>query len=122
MSKAFTKDDDAPDAPVVLPRRPPLPAGAPNYVTARGLERLKQELATERQRLARPNASDGERARENALHAARLAELELRVAGAVLVESRHQPKDEVRFGATVCVEDSGGKQRLYRIVGVDEAN
>jgi len=123
MSKAFTKDDDAPDAPLLLPRRPPLPAGATNYVTARGLALLQAELAAERQRgLAARVANDAERGGASALHAARLAEIEQRLASAVLVSSQQQPKDEVRFGATVRVVNASGAHRQYRIVGVDEAD
>lgn len=123
MSKAFTKDDDAGDAPLVLSRRAPLPAGAPNYVTSRGLSLLQEELAAERRRQApSAEANDAERARQSAAQAARLGELEQRVASAVLVESAGQPKDEVRFGATVVVEGSTGARRSYRIVGVDEAD
>ena len=44
MSKAFTKDD-GPEQPVVIRHRPPLPEGTPNYVTLRGVESLRAELA-----------------------------------------------------------------------------
>src|SRR5262245_59390593 len=44
MSKAFTRDDVS-TAPLVVPPRAPLPPGTPNYVTARGLRLLRQELA-----------------------------------------------------------------------------
>lgn len=121
MSKAFTKDDVS-DAPLILPRRAPLPAGMPNYVTARGLARLRLELAAVKQSSSLSSSSDGERAREGALQAARVAELEQRLAAAVLVESRLQAQGEVRFGATVSVENGAGRVRRYRIVGVDEAN
>jgi transcription elongation factor GreB len=43
VSKGFTKDD-ATDEPLVVPSRPPLPTGAANYVTARGLALLRSEL------------------------------------------------------------------------------
>lgn len=123
MSKAFTKDDDAVDAPLLLPRRPPLPAGATNYVTARGLALLQAELAAERRRGVAGRADDGAaQPGQSALHAARLAEIEQRLASAVLVSSELQPKDEVRFGATVSVANAAGARRQYRIVGVDEAN
>lgn len=122
MSKAFTKDDDAADAPLVLSRRAPLPDGAPNYVTARGLSLLQSELGAERKRTPAVQADDAERARQAALHVARLAELEQRLASAVLVESARQPKDEVRFGARVSVESESGARRSYRLVGVDAAN
>ena len=116
MSKAFTKDDDAP-AELVVPRRAPLPAAAPNYVTPRGLELLERELSQLVQ--STPPRSDGP---VDVAHAARLAALEQRIASAVVVESHAQPKDEVRFGASVEIENQAGVKRRYRIVGVDEAN
>ncbi len=122
MSKAFTKDDEQTDAPLVLPRRAPLPEGAPNYVTARGLALLQAELLAERQRAPVLAGSDGERARLSTINAARLAELEQRLASAVLVESEQQPHDEVRFGASVVFANSSGEKRRVRVVGVDEAN
>jgi transcription elongation factor GreB len=124
MSKAFTKDDDAGDAPLFVSRRAPLPNGSPNYVTERGLALLRAELARELERWAgrAQPLSDAERARAGALHAAQVAELEARIACAVLVESARQPRDEARFGAKVRVRNSAGSERTYRIVGVDEAD
>lgn len=122
MSKAFTKDDDLGDAPLVLPRRAPLPPGTPNYVTARGLALLQAELAAERGHAPPMVLGDADHARHGALQAARSAELEQRLASAVLVESRNQAKDEVRFGASVRFENAAGAERRVRIVGVDEAN
>jgi transcription elongation factor GreB len=124
MSKAFTKDDDAGDVPAFVSRRAPLPAGTPNYVTERGLSLLRTELQQEQERwLARvPEGSDAERARAAALHAARSAELEQRIASAQLVDSSAQPRDEVRFGASVTLRSEAGAERRYRIVGVDEAD
>ena len=66
-----------------------------------------------------PPRSDGP---VDVAHAARLAALEQRIASAVVVESHAQPKDEVRFGASVEIENQAGVKRRYRIVGVDEAN
>lgn len=114
MSKAFTKDEGASVETVVVPRRAPLPAGTPNYVTSTGLALLKSEL--ERLSLARA----GELA-ERAVLDERLADLEERISSAELVDTANQPRDEVRFGATVTVEGEAGEQR-YRIVGVDEAD
>src|SRR6185436_4736581 len=45
VSKAFTKGDGAEEPPFVAPRAP-LPAGAPNYVTPRGLALLRSELGS----------------------------------------------------------------------------
>lgn len=125
MSKAFTKDDDAGDAPVFIAHRAPLPAGTPNYVTERGLAMLRAELALQLERWAGRQVaagSDAERARAGALHAAHVAELEARLASAVLVERALQPRDEVRFGARVKIRAGSGDVRSYRIVGVDEAD
>jgi transcription elongation factor GreB len=123
VSKAFTKDDEgAGDAPLVLPRRAPLPVGTPNYVTRRGLELLHAELAAAQGRRSVQAGSAAERARELSLQAARAAEIAQRIATSVLVESEQQPKDEVRFGAKVSVRNAAGVARSYRIVGVDEAD
>ena len=114
MSKAFTKDD-AWEEPVVPPRAP-LPAGVPNYVTPRGLAALRAELAaldaTAPADAAAPDAQ---------AHAARRAELEQRIATAVVAPS---PADraEIRFGARVRATASAGDVRDVHIVGVDEAD
>jgi transcription elongation factor GreB len=115
VSKAFTKDD-GPDAAPVPRRRAPLPAGSPNYVTARGLRALREELDRLPAAAARGDAQ-----------AAWRAELEERVATAVVV-GPPEDRGEVRFGA--CVRLRGGVGgagadrvvRAIRIVGVDEAD
>jgi transcription elongation factor GreB len=122
VSKAFTKDDAA-DDPLVVPTRRPLPAGAPNYVTPRGLESLRAEL----QRLHdQPPAveapSESERAHARAIAGGRVRDLEERIASAVVVDPSAQPRDEVRFGARVTVRGESGGDRRYEIVGVDEAD
>jgi transcription elongation factor GreB len=122
MSKAFTKDDDD-AAPVVVVSRAPLPPGTPNYVTARGLAQLHDELAElelQRKALA-AHTDEGERRRSAAILAARVADLSERIATAVLVPAP-AARDEVRFGATVHTQTSDGSARSYRIVGVDEAD
>jgi transcription elongation factor GreB len=121
MSKAFTKDEG--EEPLLVPsRRAPLPDGVVNYVTPRGLGLLRAELAAEQGRQTALGGADTERARAHALRAARIAELEARIASAVVVQSDQQPHDEVRFGAEVTVKNLGGVVRVYRIVGVDEAD
>ena len=122
MSKAFTREDGA-EHPVVVAPRAPLPEGVPNYVTALGLARLREEL-TELQ-AERANADrdvDGAgRTQALAVLAARRSELERRIASAELVPPPTEPVDTVRFGASVTL-DAGGRVRRYRIVGVDEAD
>jgi transcription elongation factor GreB len=123
VNKAFTKEDET-DAPAMVPARAPLPAGTPNYVTARGLEKLKTELCEldhERARIDEA-ASDAERARALLHLAARRSALEERLASATLVDAAKQPHDEVRFGARVEVHAPTGAFRAYRIVGIDEAD
>jgi transcription elongation factor GreB len=128
MSKAFTRDD-ASDTPLVVPPRAPLPPGTPNYVTARGLHLLREELAIlEAERTHRTADRDGDpdRGRALAVLTARVNELSARLAQARVVDPRDQPHDEVRFGATVrlrTVEGAGsGEERTVQIVGVDEAD
>ena len=123
MSKAFTKDD-APDEPPAPRPRAPLPEGLTNYVTARGLDALHDERKRmEVQRASLDATADpAEHARAVSALAARLAELDERIASATIIDVRAQPHDEVRFGATVRVAAEGTAARAYQIVGVDEAD
>ncbi len=100
MSKAFTKDD-RPDQPLVLRRRAALPAGVPNYVTARGMRLLRQQLAS---------ATGAHR-----------VELEQRIASLVVAPAPAQ-RDEIRFGARVTLRAADGQARSVHVVGVDEAD
>lgn len=124
MSRAFVKDD-APDSPVMVPPRAPLPQGVPNYVTPRGLALLRDELAAleaERSRLNATAAGD-ERTRSLALNAGQVAQLSARMASAQVVDPATQPPDEVRFGATVTLSArTAPHTRRFTIVGVDEAD
>jgi transcription elongation factor GreB len=129
VSKAFTKDDAA-EAPVVVPTRAPLPPGVANYVTPRGLTQLHEELGRfkDKDERARLDAAaglegpgPGPRPRDAAF-IARLAELEARIASAVVVDPKAQPRDVVRFGARVTVRTAAGASRQYQLVGVDEAD
>lgn len=108
-----------------MPPRAPLPAGVPNFVTARGLALLRDELTRldhERAALADAADDDAEHERRRKVNAARLAALATRIVTARLVDPREQDHGVVRFGATVTVrdEDDGATLR-YTIVGVDEA-
>lgn len=120
MSKAFTKDD-ADDAPLLVPRRAPLPDGVPNYVTESGLAALRAELVELTQARAALLPAP-ERLRDSQILAARIAELEGRIASAEVVPRAGQSQEQVRFGASVSVLSADGAERHYRIVGVDEAN
>jgi transcription elongation factor GreB len=110
LSKAFTKDDGG-DAQLLVVPRAPLPEGMPNYVTPRGLRLLRAEqagLERERTALHALNGSDAP-ARLNAL-SQRAAELQARLASAVLVDSHAEPHSEVRFGASIRVRHESGKE------------
>jgi transcription elongation factor GreB len=115
VSKAFTKEDGPADAPI-LRRRAPLPAGVPNYVTPRGLEALRAELA-----VLDAGAPAGASAPDVQAHGARRAELEQRIASAV-VTPPPADRGEIRFGARVRASTAGGDVRDIQIVGVDEAD
>jgi transcription elongation factor GreB len=123
VNKAFTKEDESQEAPLVPPRAP-LPPGTPNYVTARGLEQLKAELTRLDDERAELDPAMKPEARATALGrlAAQRSALEERLAGATLVDVSKQPRHEVRFGASVEVRTSRGELRPYMIVGVDEAD
>jgi transcription elongation factor GreB len=129
MSKAFTKEDDAGDA--LVPRLvSPLPAGARNYLTPPGADRLRAELARltddERPALLVATGKSGHRsaeAQERLQHVEqRIAYLEQSLRTAEITPPPPPPHDTVRFGATVTVRDARGQQMNYRIVGVDEAD
>jgi transcription elongation factor GreB len=116
VSKAFTKDDGPEPAPI-LRRRAPLPEGTPNYVTHRGLQALRDELA---QLDASPPNGEASTRDANARTTWR-SELEKRIATAVVAPPPDH-RDEVRFGAMVRVQDAEGETRELQIVGVDEAD
>lgn len=123
MSRAFVKED-APEAPLVIPPRAPLPAGVPNYVTPAGLAALRAErvaLEDERARLDAGDPSDAVRQRERALVAGRLRDLAARLATAREVDPSSVNQEEVRFGAVVTFRSPDGTERSLQIVGVDEA-
>jgi transcription elongation factor GreB len=102
VSKAFTKEENGAEQPVVIRHRPSLPEGTPNYVTVRGLQLLRAELAA-------------------AELGARRLELEQGIASAV-VAAPPADRSEIRFGAHVTTRDEGDEIRHVQIVGVDEAD
>jgi transcription elongation GreA/GreB family factor len=121
MSRAFVKEADDNLPSDELPERPQSPH--PNYVTPKGLAQLHARvhaLQQERDQLA---AQDDPMARTRLLEVKRdLRYFQGRLERAILVEAAHQPKDEVRFGAEVDIEDEQGERSTYRIVGEDEAD
>ncbi len=128
MSRAFV-NEDAPSGDVYIPPRAPLPTGAVNFVTQRGLELLKeelQELEAERERLKKGDPHSEDRNRALTVVRGQIKDLEARLTGAKLVRPSEQPKDEVRFGAKVTTKTVKGRkpglERTFQIVGVDESD
>jgi transcription elongation factor GreB len=121
VSRAFVKEEAA-DLPPLAPPRAALPSGVPNYVTERGLALLHSELdalTLERTRVesALERADRGQAA---AILAQRRAQLEERIASAIVVVPK-APADEVRFGTSVTLLAEDGVERTFQLVGVDEA-
>jgi len=126
MSRGFVKESDQEEAPFIPPRAD-LPAGAINYVTTRGLEKLHAERdELEEQRAVCLSQTGDEARRELTIVKGKLALLEPRIQSAQVLTPADVSIDEVRFGATVTYAmQSGpraGKLVTVTIVGVDEAN
>jgi transcription elongation factor GreB len=110
----------------------------PNYLTPEGAKKLQAELS-QLLNVARAKvvqevaeaAAQGDRS-ENAEYIygkKKLREIDRRIRfitkrldAAVVVKQEADSHDEVRFGASVDVEDENGKKSSYLIVGPDEAS
>ena len=120
MSRAFVKEG-APEVPVVIPPRPPLPAGVPNYVTPAGLAALRAEKAEVEAERAALDDTDPDASRTREVLTGRLRGLVERIARAQVVDPAAVDRPDVRFGATVTVAGADGAERTFQIVGVDQA-
>lgn len=121
MSRAFVKESDEDAAAAELPERPL--SAEPNYVTPRGLAALRvrlKELQVERDGLA---AASEPMAKQRLLEVKRdIRYFSAQLERATPVDAAGQPRDEVRFGATVTIRDEQGKNLVFHIVGDDEAD
>lgn len=124
MSKAFTREDDLPEPPVVSRRVSPLPPGTQNLMTADGAQRLRAELTRLQAERGRWLAATGDPDRPQQLAALeqRALLVDDRLRSASVVNPPVTPDDRVRFGAAVTVREAGGVETRYRIVGVDEVD
>jgi transcription elongation GreA/GreB family factor len=120
MSRAFVKED-APEPDDDLPERPVSPQ--PNYVTPRGLKLLQDE---EEKLLAALKGFEG--AQEDEARRKRKRELErdlryvrARLESAIPVDPANQPREQIRFGASVVLQREDGAKNSVHIVGEDEA-
>ncbi len=106
MSRAFVKEDvDLPERSGRKRSASGLPPGATNYITARGANRLRDEL----KKLRAANAVSE-----------RVTELEQILASVHVVDPPDTASNSVTFGATVTVKDKEGATETYTVVGVDE--
>jgi transcription elongation factor GreB len=126
MSKAFTREEnEGPDLPDLPPIASALPAGATNYMTRDGADRLRTELAhlveTERPPLAQAS-DDPEAKRRLAILDQRVFQLEQSLQSAQIVSPPGGSANVVTFGATVTVREENGAEAVYRIVGADETD
>ena len=126
MSRGFVKEEDQEETPIIPPRAA-LPAGVTNYVTPLGLELLLQEKEDlEKQYSAGGYENDTEKRRAHMVLNGKLQLLNERINSARVLNPADQPKDEVRFGATVSLKPKDKKAKFpsmnFTIVGVDEAN
>ena len=139
MSKAFTREDDAPEEDIEADDENPIPAGAKNYVTPAGWQRMRDEVRwlvnSERPAVTRIvswAASLGDRS-ENADYIygkKRLREIDRRIryltkrleAAEVVDPSTREDTDQVFFGATVTYVNAAKEENTIRIVGIDETD
>ena len=123
MSRGFVKEDDQEEVPIV-PQRAYLPEGVTNFVTPAGMNQLLAEhqmLESEKNNLT--SASENEKRIELNFINAKLELLNNRIAEARIVDLTQQPRNEVRFGATVTLRtEASGNIQILQIVGVDEAD
>lgn len=135
MSKAFIKETEQEDDEEI--GAPAIPAGAKNYMTPEGHQRMKDEflrlIDVERPEVVSIvswAASNGDRS-ENGDYIygkRRLREIDRRIRFlskrldiAEVVDPRvHHGSDQVFFGATVVYENLKGEETTITIVGVDE--
>lgn len=125
MSKAFTREtDDAPESPAWLSLRPVLPSGAKNYMTPDGARQLHEELDSllkqQPKTISDSASSTDKTVRQSLDH--RILKIQHSLETAVVTPAPPPPWEQVRFGATVTVQDERGEQSQYRIVGVDQAD
>src|SRR3954463_230667 len=116
MSRAFVREQDV-EALEELPDR--LISPHPNDVTAEGMKQLELMLET-----AREAHAAAHRAQDRAALA--VASRDLRYWSARRATARVMPKPvdttEVRFGSSVSIRRTDGREQTFRIVGEDEAD
>jgi transcription elongation factor GreB len=139
VSKAFTRESDAPDDDDRDEVENPIPPGSKNYLTPIGWRRIRDEVAW-LVKTERPNVTSvvswaaklGDRS-ENADYQygkKRLREIDRRIryltkrleAAEVVDPATREDTDQIFFGATVTYSSSTGEELTVRIVGIDETD
>lgn len=122
MSRAFTKE---PDGDQVPDDQPELPISQhPNYVTATGLQQLKDKrdsLLEKKRALGKDEDSMSKKAALAQVER-ELRYFNARVNSAILVDSDLQDKNIVAIRATVKIIDENNEAFQFTIVGEDEAD
>jgi transcription elongation factor GreB len=139
MSKAFTRENENPDDGDDVEESNPIPAGAKNYMTPGGWQRMRDEVRwlVNEERPQVTNivswaARNGDRS-ENADYQygkKRLREIDRRIryltkrleAAEVVDPATREETDQVFFGATVNYATAKGDERTISIVGIDETD
>lgn len=123
MSRGFVKEGDQEETPIIPPRAA-LPSGATNYVTPNGMKQLQTEREQLENERANLDTKDEQQRRiELAVINGKLDLLNERIVSARILDPATQPKNEVRFGATVTYKITTSKKAItFQIVGVDEAD
>ena len=137
MNKAFVKESDGDDDEEALALAQAIPAGAKNYITPAGYQRIKDELLhlidvdrPEVVKVVHWAASNGDRS-ENGDYIygkRRLRQIDGRIrfltkrmdCAAVVDPSIHHGNDQIFFGATVTYRNASGEEHTVTIVGIDE--
>ena len=137
MNKAFVKESEGDEDEEALALAQAIPAGAKNYITPAGYQRIKDELLqlidVERPEVVKVvhwAASNGDRS-ENGDYIygkRRLRQIDSRIrfltkrmdSAAVVDPSNHHGNDQIFFGATVRYANAAGEEHTVTIVGIDE--
>lgn len=125
MSKAFLKEDESGDEPI-LPRPSPVAPGVRTALTPDGAAALRAQLRQlideERPPLAAAAPTSIESRRELERLDLRIRALEQSLRSADVVPPPPPPWERVQFGAFVTVRDASGDTSVFRLVGVDETD
>jgi transcription elongation GreA/GreB family factor len=120
VSRAFVREvDGSAEAPLPPARNPER-----GYMTAAGVDRYRlrmQELVRRRDQLLAAGDDDLHERSELVAVERELAHVTTVLQGAIVIRLASPPRDEVRFGAEVLVEDDRGAQSRFQLVGENEA-